>query len=177
MKNLIISAITIIFVFSCTAPSKLQNTNILNEDLTGKLSQNKLNAIAKLIKEVEQNPSDSGVKQSNLILFKWLAGSPDISVTLYPILTNAKNLNDDSRGTLLMQLMFSTAAAIIEDPKLKKDKAKATFTGLTRTLSVYKILKRENGVSDPYLDNLVKENDNNNLLSIVTEIVNNTDKK
>jgi len=177
MKHILITVLTFAILSACSAPSQLKNTQIIDEDLSGKLSQDKLDSIAKLIRELEQNPFDTKAQDAKLVLFKWLVGSPDVNVSIYPIISNAKSLDEKSQGFLTTQLMFSTAGAIIEEPALKNDNVSATATGLQRTLAVYEILKKKNAVSDPYLNTLIDEQKNGNLENIISEIVNESDKK
>jgi hypothetical protein len=121
----------------------------------------------------ETDPFNKDAKKVREWFFKWLIEIPDISVEIctdyMPALLGKKSKNNETE--LLMQMTFSSAAFIIENPDKAKDKVAVNLAGLEGTLKMYEsILKSKPNAKIDLLDQLITKRDKGELRAYVEDI-------
>jgi len=112
-----------------------------------------------LARALEQNPLHEGAKDARQWLTVWLIEIPDITVKLCsgllgPIVGSKENYSSE----LFAQMMFSSAAYIIENPKKAKDQHAVYLAGVEGTLKAYEaILKEKPEARHAFLDELIEK--------------------
>jgi hypothetical protein len=122
---------------------------------------------------LETDPFNNDAKKVREWLLKWLIETPDISVEIcadyLPALYGQKNKNN--AADLVMQMTFSSAAFIIENPDKAKDKVAVNLAGLEGTLKMYEsILKSKPNAKIDSLDQLIAKRDKGELRAYVEDI-------
>lgn len=122
---------------------------------------------------LETDPFNKDAKKVREWLLKWLIEAPDISVEIcagyLPPLYGTKNKNNEAN--LAMQMTFSSAAFIIENPDKAKDEVAVNLAGLEGTLKMYEsILKSKPNAKIDFLDQLIAKRDKGELRAYVEDI-------
>ena len=127
----------------------------------------------KLVRLLETEPLHKNAKDARSWLVKWLIEVPDISVTitpdfLRPIFGKDKNYARE----IFFQMMFSSAAFIIENPDKAKDEQAVYLAGLEGSLKAYEsILKVKPKAKWEFLDGLIEKRNKGELDEYVAEIL------
>ena len=122
---------------------------------------------------LETDPFNKDAKKVREWFLKWLIEVPDISVEMctdyLPPLYGKKSKNNEAE--LVMQMTFSSAAFIIENPDKAKDKVAVNMAGLEGTLKMYEsILKNKPDAKIDFLDQLIAKRDKGELRAYVEDI-------
>jgi carboxypeptidase Q len=125
----------------------------------------------RITRALETDPLNEKAKDARRWLFVWLAEVPDISVTvctdfIKPVASKDKNYATE----ISAQMMFSSAAFIIEHPDQAKDKGAVYQAGLEGSLKAYEsILKTKPDAKWPFLDGLIEKREKGELGAYVEE--------
>ena len=122
---------------------------------------------------LETDPFHKDAKKIREWFTLWLIEVPDISIGIctdyLPGLYGTKNKNHESE--LVGQMMFSSAAFIIEHPDQAKDNVAVNLAGLEGTLKMYEaVLKTKPNAKISTLDQLLGKRDKGELKGYVEEI-------
>ncbi|HKS30238.1 MAG TPA: hypothetical protein VJS44_20605 [Pyrinomonadaceae bacterium] len=126
-----------------------------------------------LTRFLEDDPLNEKAPEARRWLFKWLADVPDITITvcpefLKPIMGKDKNYSSEILG----QLIYGSAAFIIENPDSASDEAAVYLAGLESSLKVYEsILKTKPKATWAFLDGLVEKRNKQELDDYVRDIL------
>jgi len=122
---------------------------------------------------LESDPLNKDAKKIREWFTLWLIQVPDISVELcsgyLKPLYEAKGKNYATEIT--MQMMFSSAAFMIEHPDQAKDRVAATTAGLDGALKTYEsIVKEKPKAKWEFLDGLIARREKGELAAYIQEI-------
>jgi hypothetical protein len=112
-----------------------------------------------LTRMLETDPFHRDAKEARRWLTRWLIEVPDITVTvctafLEPLLKSKENYSTE----IVTQMMFSSAAFIIEHPEKAGDERAVYLAGLEGSLRAYEaILKSKPRARWPFLDGLIEK--------------------
>jgi len=123
----------------------------------GHLSREQLQAVAKDIHALEANPLASDVMEARRALLIWLIESPDVTVKVCPGLEQPfTESNSRYHSEMMGQLIFSSAAYVIEHPDQARDLARVGAGGLEGVLTTYAVLKAQQGdaATDEFVERL-----------------------
>lgn len=97
-----------------------------------------------LIDGLEKHPYADDAGSSRKEVMEWLTEAPDVSVTVCgALLGDLEKLDKEGGGELLLQLMFSEARFILENPQQSKDDKTVHVAGLEGVLRTYQQMKTE----------------------------------
>lgn len=136
------------------APSSLS----IEAPASGALSEEELRRIARDIRTLEQYPAINGAREGRRVLFQWLQGSPDISVSLCgKIVGPLLKADSDRQPDILAQYLLSVAAKKIESPNASTPEAK--LSGILGALQAYAVFLKadEQGVEGQDVENAYLE--------------------
>jgi len=130
-------------------------------------------AAVKSARLLETDPFSKDAEKIRKWFVTWLLAAPDISVEICPDylapLYGKKDKNNESE--LRIQMIFSIAAFIIENPDKANDKVAANLAGLEGTLKMYEsILKSKPNEKIDFLDQLIAKRDKGELRAYVEDI-------
>jgi hypothetical protein len=120
---------------------------------------------------LETDPLGSEAKEARHWLTIWLIEIPDISVSLCgtllgPVLESKKNYSPE----LVTQMMYSSAAFLIEHPDLASDHVATYAAGVEGSLRAYEaILKSKPKAGWPFLDDLIQKREQGELTAYVVK--------
>jgi carboxypeptidase Q len=122
---------------------------------------------------LETDPFNKDAKKAREWFLKWLIEVPDISVEIctdyLSPLFGKKNKNNEAE--LVIQMTFSIAVFIIENPDKAKDGVAVNLAGLEGTLKMYEsILKSKPDAKIDFLDQLIAKRDKGELRAYVEDI-------
>jgi hypothetical protein len=128
----------------------------------------------RIARALEANPLDEKAKKAREWLLYWLIEVPDIHINLctgfLEPLYGKKDKNYSSE--IVGQMMFSTAAFIIEHPDKEKDDEATYQAGLEGSLRAYEsILKTKPNARWPFLDDLIARREKGELGAYVQDIL------
>ena len=125
----------------------------------GRLSRAQLEAVARDIRALESNPMASDAVEAGRELLQWLIDSPDVSVTacsgvLEPLTRSTSRYHRE----MLLQLVLSSGAYVIEHPDQAGDVARVAAGGLEGALNMYASLKAQQGreAADAFMERLLE---------------------
>lgn len=130
----------------------------------------------RITRALEADPLNKDAKKAKEWLLYWLIQAPDISVTictdyLSPLYAKDKNREKNYAAEIATQMMFSSAAFIIEHPEQAKDDIAVNKAGLEGSLKAYEaIVKAKPSVKWPFLDELIERREKGTLEEYVREI-------
>lgn len=130
----------------------------------------------RITRALEADPLHKDAKKAKEWLLYWLIQAPDITVTLCadylsPLYAKDKNRDKNYAPEITTQMMFSSAAFIIEHPDQAKDEIAVNKAGLEGSLKAYEaIAKAKPTVKWPFLDELIGRRDKGTLEEYVREI-------
>lgn len=100
--------------------------------------------MVQLIDGLEKHPYADDSNGSRKEVMEWLTDAPDVSVTVCgALLGDLERLDKEGGGDLLLQLMFSEARFILENPEKAKDDQTVHVAGLEGVLRTYQQMKTE----------------------------------
>lgn len=129
--------------------------------------------VVRLARQLEQAPLASSARESREWLTIWLIEVPDVSVTVCanlvePILGSKKK----HASELVTQMMYSSAAWVIDHPEQADDLHAMYLAGVEGTLRAYEsILRDEPDSRWKFLDELVARREAGTLTAYVREIM------
>lgn len=121
---------------------------------------------------LESEPFHKDAKKMREWFTLWLIEVPDISIDvctgyLEPLIESKKNYSSEIFG----QMMFSSAAFIIEHPNQAKDKVAVNLAGMEGALKTYEaILKEKPKAKSEFLDGLIAKRGKGELQAYVEEV-------
>ena len=121
---------------------------------------------------LESDPLNKDAKKIREWFTLWLIQVPDVTIEvcgayLGPVFGSKKNYETE----LFAQMMFSSAAFIIEQPEQAKDRVAVNLAGLEGSLKAYEaILKFKPKAKWEFLDELIAKRDKGELRAYVLEI-------
>ena len=130
----------------------------------------------RMTRALETDPLNKDAKKAREWLIFWLIQAPDITVTvctdyLTPLYEKDKNREKNYAPEIATQMMFSSAAFIIEHPDQANDAIDVNKAGLEGSLKAYEsISKTKPNVKWPFLDELIGRRDKGTLEEYVREI-------
>jgi hypothetical protein len=133
------------------APSSLS----IKAPASGALATEELQRIARDIRTLEKYPATKGARDGRRVLFQWLQGSPDISVSLCgKIVGPLLNADSERQPDILAQYLLSIAAKKIEAPDASTPEAK--LSGVEGALNAYSVFLQQegSGVQNAYMKDL-----------------------
>ena len=131
----------------------------------------------RISRSLEADPLNKDARKAKEWFILWLIRVPDISVTLCsdyfsPLFEKDKKDKDKNYvSEITTQMMFSSAAFIIEHPDQAKDEIAVNKAGLEGSLKAYEaISKAKPNVKWPFLDELIVRRGQGTLEDYVREI-------
>lgn len=130
----------------------------------------------RLTRGLEADPLHKDAKDARRWLTLWLIQVPDITVTLCtdylsPLYDKDKNKDKNYAPEITMQMMFSSAAFMIEHPDQVKDEVAVNKAGVEGSLKAYEaIAKAKPKVKWTFLDELIERRNKDTLDVYVREI-------
>jgi hypothetical protein len=95
-----------------------------------------------LIDKLETDPFTKDGKDVRAEVLTWLAEAPDVSVTVCAnVLGDIKKIKGDEGGILVVQLMFSEAKFILENPDKATNQLAINVAGVEGVLRTYTAMK------------------------------------
>lgn len=136
----------------------------IDQPASGSLSDSQLATIAADIQRLEKHPLADGAQKGRSNLFKWIQGSPDVSVTLCKGIIGPL-VESDSRhqSKLLNQFILSSAAYKIENPNA--DPVAVNVGGLQGALQAYQSIAKYQGddAEDEFMESIAKRSEDGQL--------------
>lgn len=125
----------------------------------------------RLTRQLEKDPLGKPAKQTRELLTKWLFQVPDIEVKYCPRLLGPVSASEENYGSeITMQMMFSSAAFIIENPDRAKDHFSVYTAGVKGALKAYEaLLEAKPEVQRAFLDDLLDKRDAGKLDAYIKE--------
>lgn len=155
--------VLLLLVFVAVAPARAQTSGdaatappvVRFEPLSippGPLPPGRLALLAETIVRLEAHPAAEGADRARQQLFRWLAASPDVTVTLCQDISQPFLEGDDTvaRRMAFVQYLLSTAAHKIQNPAAGAQAANQA--GLDGALTTYAALRDAAGASAPLED-------------------------
>jgi hypothetical protein len=161
MKSMLLVASCFVFVISGFAQNKRGHSTPEERAIAVK--------VARLL---ESEPFHKDAKKARQWFTVWLIEIPDISVELCgayldPLVGSKKNYSSE----IFTQLLFSSAAFIIEHPEQAKDRMAVNQAGLEGALKTYEAIRKEQPKATwEFLDGLIARRDKGELRAYVEEI-------
>lgn len=127
----------------------------------------------KLARLLESEPFHKEAKKGREWFTLWLIKVPDISIEvcmgyMEPVVKDKKNFSSE----IFTQMMFSSAAFIIEHPDQAKDSVAVNLAGLEGALKTYEsILKEKPKAKWDHLDGLIAKREKGELRAFVEEVI------
>ena len=111
-----------------------------------------------LIGTLESDPFQKDGKEVRGEVMTWLVEAPDVSVRICPnVLGDIKKIKGDEGGILVVQLGFSQAKFILENPDKAADQHAVNVAGVEGVLRTYAAMKTTKPkLAIPEIDRLVK---------------------
>lgn len=111
-----------------------------------------------LIGVLESNPFIKDGKEIRGEVMSWLVEAPDVAVMLCPeVLGDVREIVDDESATLVVQMMFSEAKFILENPDKATDQHAINVAGVEGVLRTYAAMRaKKRKLALPQFDRLVK---------------------
>ncbi|MDT4966527.1 MAG: hypothetical protein QOJ64_1264 [Acidobacteriota bacterium] len=153
--------LSLLLAHSCLAQEKREPSTPEERDTAVK--------IARLL---ESDPFHKDAKKAREWFTLWLIHVPDISIELCrdylgPVLGSKKYYSSE----IFVQMMFSSAAFIIEHPDEAKDKTAVNLAGVEGALKAYEaILKTKPKAQWEFLDGLIAKREKGELRAYVQDI-------
>ena len=98
-----------------------------------------------LIDNLEKHPNDPDARAARGKVMAWLTDAPDVSVTVCgDLLGETSKYTDDQSGDFLIQLAFSEAKFILENPAKADDDQAVHLAGVEGMLRTYAAMKADN---------------------------------
>jgi hypothetical protein len=97
-----------------------------------------------LIDTLEKHPNDPDARAARGKVMTWLTDAPDVTVTVCgDLLGDASKYTRDQSGDFLIQLAFSEAKFILENPGKANDDQAVHLAGVEGMLRTYAAMKRD----------------------------------
>src|SRR5688572_6703464 len=111
-----------------------------------------------LIGTLESDPFIKGGKKLRGEVMSWLAEAPDVAVQLCPaVLGDIEEIESDEGETLVVQLIFSEAKFILQNPDKATDQRAINVGGVEGVLRTYAAMRAAKPkLAIPEFDRLVK---------------------
>jgi hypothetical protein len=138
------------------------------EPPSGTLSDEQLALIAEDIHKILNNPLAEGSENGRLLLWQWILGSPDVTVTVCPTVIGPVAQSENEYKNLYVILsVLSSAAYLINNPDA--DLLDEQVSGVTGMLQAYDEVKKAVGADaeDPIMEELSRLRDDGELRSAV----------
>jgi len=98
-----------------------------------------------LIDILEKHPNDPDARAARGKVMTWLTSAPDVTVKMCgDLLGDASKYTKDQSGDFLIQLAFSEAKFILENPASAKDDQAVHMAGVEGMLRTYASMKADN---------------------------------
>jgi hypothetical protein len=125
----------------------------------GRLSREQLEAVARDIRALETHPLASDAVEAGRELLVWLIDSPDVTVKACSgVLEPLTNSTSRYHREMLLQVVLSSGAYVIEHPDQAGDVARVAAGGLEGALNMYVALKAQQGkeAADAFMERLLE---------------------
>ena len=145
---------------------------VLAQNKRGPSTPEERQTAMKAARLLESDPLNKDAKKIREWFTVWLIEVPDIHIELCgaylgPVLASKKNYDSE----IFAQMMFSSAAFIIEHPEQANDRVAVNLAGLEGALKAYDaILKVKPKARWEFLDELIAKRDKGELRAYVQEI-------
>jgi hypothetical protein len=125
----------------------------------------------KVSRELESDPLAKDAKEQRAWVLDWIEKIPDITVNV--CFDFFGKLPDPPRGhskEIMMQMIISSAAFMVEHPDKVKDEQAIALAGLLGSLKAYEaVLKQDSSARWPYMDKVIQMREQNKLDDYVGE--------
>lgn len=136
---------------------------------SGSLSAQQLAVVADDIREIGDNPLGAGADAARRELFRWITGSPDVSVTICARLMAPFSGNDNEADILLIHYPLNVAEQVIRNPEASR--LAHEEAAIADALDTYQVLLDARGrrARAPGLEVLIRARQDGNLRAWVEE--------
>jgi len=123
-----------------------------------------------LTRQLEEHPLGKQARQARSRLMEWLVSTPDVTVPYCQVLLAPLTLEFRYAEELMNQMLFSSAAFMIENPDKADDDPAVYLAGLTGALEAYDAIVAEKPKTRiPRLDDLSAKRGTGRLARFVEE--------
>ena len=164
MKRLFITALTVAVVLLFTTSSLAQNQR-------GPSTPQERDTAVKIARLLETDPFHKDAKKLRESLLLWIIEVPDLSIEMCSAYMSPEKSTDKNYGSeIFSQVMFSSAAFLIEHPDQAKDRVATQLAGVEGALKVYEtILATKPKAKSAFYDGLLEKRNKGELRAYVEE--------
>ena len=167
MKRFFITALTLAIVLLLTTSSLAQNQR-------GPSTPQERDTAVKIARLLETDPFHKDAKKLRESLLLWIIEVPDLHLEMCSAYMSPEKSTDKNYGSEIFgQVMFSSAAFIIEHPDQANDRVATQLAGVEGALKVYEtILTTKPKAKSAFYDGLVEKRNKGELRAFVEEATN-----